>query len=80
MDTEQLKSVSSQFDCLYIHQKSWETALLAAGGVVDIVKSVINGDVANGMALVRPPGHHAMRDASCGYCYVNNVAIASRQT
>ena len=36
------------------------------------------GELENGMALVRPPGHHAMRSESCGYCYVNNVAMAAR--
>ena len=51
---------------------------MAAGGVVDLVKAVVSGTVDNGMALVRPPGHHAMRDESCGYCYINNVAIGAK--
>ena len=51
---------------------------MAAGGVVDMVKSVVTGQLDNGMALVRPPGHHAMESESCGYCYVNNVAIGAR--
>ena len=78
MDVETLKEVSSKFDCLYIHPNSWEAALLASGGVVDLVKAVIDGDADNGMALVRPPGHHATVQESCGYCYVNNVAIAAK--
>lgn len=28
------------------------------------------------MAVIRPPGHHAMKDQYCGYCYVNNAALA----
>ena len=30
------------------------------------------------MAVIRPPGHHAMYNSCCGYCYVNNVAIAAQ--
>lgn len=37
-----------------------------------------NGEVQNGMALVRPPGHHAMKEEFNGYCFLNNVAIAAQ--
>lgn len=30
------------------------------------------------MAIIRPPGHHAMENEYCGYCYFNNVAIAAQ--
>ncbi|XP_008310470.1 polyamine deacetylase HDAC10 isoform X2 [Cynoglossus semilaevis] len=36
------------------------------------------GKVRNGMALVRPPGHHSMRNAASGFCVFNNVAIAAQ--
>lgn len=35
------------------------------------------GELKNGFALIRPPGHHAMENDFCGYCYFNNVAIAA---
>ena len=78
MTEEELQETSSKFDCLYIHPASWETALVSGGGVVELVQRVARGELENGMALVRPPGHHAMRSESCGYCYVNNVAMAAR--
>ena len=56
------REVSSRFDCVYLHPDVWEAATRAAGGTIDLVRAVISGEMKNGMALVRPPGHHALRD------------------
>lgn len=56
---------------------SWETARLAAGGVLRAADLIIEGKVQNAMALVRPPGHHAEADAAKGFCIFNNIAIAA---
>ena len=37
------------------------------------------GDLKNGFALVRPPGHHAEFEEAMGFCYFNNIAIAAKQ-
>ncbi|XP_053376775.1 histone deacetylase 6-like [Mercenaria mercenaria] len=34
--------------------------------------------VRNGMAIIRPPGHHAQHDTYSGYCHFNNVATAAQ--
>ncbi len=57
--------------------KSYEAALLAAGGLCELIKAVQEGDLKNGFALVRPPGHHAERDRAMGFCLFNNVAIGA---
>ncbi len=56
---------------------SYEVALLAAGGALAAVDAVMQGRVDNAFCALRPPGHHAERDASMGFCLLNNVAIAA---
>ena len=57
---------------------SYEAAIYAAGGVIAAVDAVMSNKVTYAFALVRPPGHHAVRDAAMGFCIFNNVAIAAR--
>jgi acetoin utilization deacetylase AcuC-like enzyme len=58
--------------------KSYETALLAAGGFLVLIRAVMEGKLNNGFAFVRPPGHHAERDRAMGFCLFNNIAIGAR--
>ncbi|TEU18945.1 MAG: histone deacetylase, partial [Dehalococcoidia bacterium] len=58
--------------------KSYEAALYAAGGLLVAVEAVMKGEVDNGFALVRPPGHHAIHDRAMGFCIFNNMAIAAK--
>jgi acetoin utilization deacetylase AcuC-like enzyme len=60
-----------------ISPKSYEAALYAAGGLMVAVEAVMKGEVDSAFALVRPPGHHAIRDRAMGFCIFNNVAIAA---
>jgi acetoin utilization deacetylase AcuC-like enzyme len=62
----------------YVSPRSFDAALMAAGGVVRAVEAVLTGEVANGFALVRPPGHHATATRAMGFCLFNNVAVAAR--
>jgi acetoin utilization deacetylase AcuC-like enzyme len=56
---------------------SWEAARVAAGGLIDLCEAVLAGEVDNGVALVRPPGHHAEYARAMGFCLFNNVAVAA---
>lgn len=62
----------------YASPRSFEAALMAAGGLVRGVEAVLAGEIANGFGLVRPPGHHATATRSMGFCLFNNVAVAAR--
>jgi acetoin utilization deacetylase AcuC-like enzyme len=60
-----------------VSQRSFETACLAAGGLLALLDEVMAGRVLNGFAFVRPPGHHAERRRAMGFCLFNNVAIGA---
>jgi acetoin utilization deacetylase AcuC-like enzyme len=51
----------------------------AAGGSVDLVKAMLAGELQRGVALLRPPGHHARPNQAMGFCLINNVAVAAAQ-
>ena len=59
-----------------IGPRSIEAALWAAGAAVEAVDRAQAGDP-EVWALVRPPGHHATRTRSMGFCVLNNVAVAA---
>ena len=62
----------------HIMERSFDVALLAAGGVISAVDAVVEGRVKNAFCVVRPPGHHATPVKGMGFCLFNNIAIAAR--
>jgi len=61
----------------YACRDSARAARLAAGGLIDLTLGVSTGALSNGLALLRPPGHHAEADRAMGFCLFNNVAVAA---
>ncbi len=53
-------------------------ATLAAGSGIHLTNSILDGQLRNGFALVRPPGHHAESDFAMGFCIFNNIAITAK--
>ncbi|XP_067554565.1 polyamine deacetylase HDAC10 isoform X3 [Pseudorca crassidens] len=78
LGTGELQTLSGQYDAVYFHPSTFHCARLAVGAALQLVDAVLAGAVRNGLALVRPPGHHSQRAAANGFCVFNNVAIAAR--
>ena len=55
-----------------------DAALHAAGAAVFATDLVLRGEADRAFCAVRPPGHHATRDAAMGFCFFNNVAVGIR--
>ncbi len=58
--------------------RSYEAALLAAGGCLEALDRIMAGEIQNAFAMIRPPGHHAESTRAMGFCLFNNVAVAAR--
>jgi acetoin utilization deacetylase AcuC-like enzyme len=60
-----------------IGPESERVARLAAGSLTALCAEVAGSHLDGGLAVVRPPGHHAERDLAMGFCLFNNVAVAA---
>jgi acetoin utilization deacetylase AcuC-like enzyme len=62
-----------------ISARSWDAVLGSGGAVLDAVRHAHEGE-GHAFAAVRPPGHHALASKAMGFCLVNNVVVAARET
>jgi len=63
----------------YFSRGTREAAWHAAGGAIELAAQLVQGRAQRGVALLRPPGHHAVPDSSMGFCLLNNVALAASE-
>lgn len=61
----------------YFSKGTWSAALAAAGSAAELSLRVLKGELSQGIAVVRPPGHHATIAQAMGFCLINNVAVAA---
>jgi acetoin utilization deacetylase AcuC-like enzyme len=61
----------------YLSPGSVAAARRAAGAAVALVDALHAGTTRFGIAVPRPPGHHALADRAMGFCLLNNVAVAA---
>ena len=57
------------------HENIAAFARTSVAAALDALRAARNGETV--FSLMRPPGHHAMREKSMGFCYLNNIAIAA---
>ncbi|KAJ3339285.1 Histone deacetylase 6 [Gonapodya sp. JEL0774] len=81
LDVHALRRLPNDLDynSVYFCAETAVCARLSCGAVVDVCKAICRGiEVRNGVAVVRPPGHHAEKDEAMGFCIYNNVAVAAK--
>lgn len=61
---------------VFITEDTYDLAKKAVGGAIIAMEKVINQEVNQSFALIRPPGHHALREIGSGFCIFNNIANA----
>ncbi|XP_010889782.1 histone deacetylase 7 isoform X2 [Esox lucius] len=66
-------------DTIWNESHTSTASRMAAGSVTELAFRVAKGELKNGFAVVRPPGHHADPSNPMGFCYFNSVAIAAKQ-
>ncbi|XP_028734270.1 histone deacetylase 9 isoform X2 [Peromyscus leucopus] len=65
-------------DTVWNELHSSGAARMAVGCVIELASKVASGELKNGFAVVRPPGHHAEESAAMGFCFFNSVAITAK--
>lgn len=60
-----------------MNDKTLTSILYSAGAAVDAVDLVMGNILTSAFCSTRPPGHHAIRNKSMGFCFFNNAAIAA---
>uniref|UniRef100_A0A674PBN7 histone deacetylase n=1 Tax=Takifugu rubripes TaxID=31033 RepID=A0A674PBN7_TAKRU len=71
--------VGVDIDTVWNEHHTSTASRIAAGCVTDLALKVAQGELKNGFAVVRPPGHHATHSSPLGFCFFNSVAIAAKQ-
>uniref|UniRef100_A0A8C4Y968 Histone deacetylase n=1 Tax=Gopherus evgoodei TaxID=1825980 RepID=A0A8C4Y968_9SAUR len=65
-------------DTVWNEMHSSSAVRMAVGCLVELAFKVASGELKNGFAVIRPPGHHAEESTAMGFCFFNSVAIAAK--
>jgi len=80
MSDDAILNRSSYYELLslYVNRNTPLAARLSCGGTIDAALVVTQGRYQRAIAIVRPPGHHAEPREFMGFCFYNNVAVATK--
>ncbi|XP_035517489.1 histone deacetylase 7-like [Morone saxatilis] len=73
------RGVGVDIDTVWNEAHTSTASRIAVGCVTELALKVAQGELKNGFAVVRPPGHHANHSSPLGFCFFNSVAIAAKQ-
>uniref|UniRef100_A0A8C5YV44 Histone deacetylase n=1 Tax=Marmota marmota marmota TaxID=9994 RepID=A0A8C5YV44_MARMA len=65
-------------DTVWNEMHSSSAVRMAVGCLVELAFKVAAGELKNGFAIIRPPGHHAEESTAMGFCFFNSVAITTK--
>ncbi|XP_060112642.1 histone deacetylase 5 isoform X4 [Heteronotia binoei] len=65
-------------DTVWNEMHSSSAVRMAVGCLLELAFKVASGELKNGFAVIRPPGHHAEESTAMGFCFFNSVAIAAK--
>lgn len=78
LSPDELERKQCEYNSIYLCPDSYDCALLATGSLLNVVDMVLSGKCRSGVAIVRPPGHHAHTAQAAGFCFFNSAPIATK--
>uniref|UniRef100_A0A670J377 Histone deacetylase n=1 Tax=Podarcis muralis TaxID=64176 RepID=A0A670J377_PODMU len=70
--------IGVDIDTVWNEMHSSSAVRMAVGCLVELAFKVASGELKNGFAIIRPPGHHAEESTAMGFCFFNSVAITAK--